>query len=253
MEQDLMVPGSTIQPAPLVVEKIEMSHHAAGADINMQIDFRISGALNLHGTEGGLIIIEFPPGFAINPGGEQPLRLEATVDAPAQGSLELVGTWSGASVSIYPMKGYELPAVPCSAEAWFVCGASAAIELRGANEWLAGSRVTGSFTLQMGAREGGMRRGHGRVCKSRRTSNVPSALAMASLFDLANTITMSFPPPSDGSDKICPFARWQLTQKQHRQLITHLCADVTHETQIARSCRRQVLESSFRPTPALQQ
>jgi hypothetical protein len=30
---------------------------------------------------------------------------------------------------------------------------------------------------------------------------------MTSLLDRANTITMSFPPPSDGSDKICPCAR----------------------------------------------
>jgi len=142
MEQELMVVGNMIQPAQLQVEKLELSDNKAGADAQVQIVMAIRGALNFRGTEGGRIIIEFPSGFEMNPDGESPLQLDATVEAPAEGNLRLVGTWSGTSLSLYPVEGLVLPHVPCAAKSWFVCGSGAAIELQGGNEWLSGSKIS---------------------------------------------------------------------------------------------------------------
>jgi len=142
MEEELMVAGSMIQPAHLTVSRLELSSNAAGADTRIEMDLEIAGALNFRSVEGGRIIVEFPSGFEINPGGESPLQLDAVVQAPAQGTLQLVGTWTGMSVSIYPIQAYALPNVPCSARTWFVCGSSAAIQLQGGNEWSAGSKFS---------------------------------------------------------------------------------------------------------------
>ena len=142
MEEDLTVAGSMIQAANLTVSRLELSSHYAGADTQIEIDLEIAGALNFRGAEGGRVIVEFPSGFEINPGGESPLQLDATVQAPAQGTLQLVGTWTGMSISLYPVRSYTLPIVPCSAKTWFVCGSGAAIELQGGNEWLPGSKFS---------------------------------------------------------------------------------------------------------------
>ena len=143
VEQLLRVPGNMIRPAQMKIGKLELSTYAAGADVDLEIGFTIQGALNFRGTEGGRIVVEFPSGFEISPVDSSPLQL--TASRLGQSSLELNGTWTATTGSLYPIKKYSLPDVVCTVNSWMVCGSAVAIKVKGTEEFLAGTKVL--FTL----------------------------------------------------------------------------------------------------------